>query len=281
MRQVLCRPFRLLFILLVLLGLRTSVCHAAAPSPVAWSGFDVYTQGLEQRLAHQHQADKQFLPGVAVNAEKLRGGELLLEDLSPGWGGAPADRVASGALLHHWRATAFVKGGTAFAFAHLLREVDRYPRIYAPQVLGARRLAQYGDDRIETRLRVRQKHILAVVLESDYDVRFGRLDNAHGYSSARSTRVAEIEDAGTATEHALSPAESHGFLWRQNTYWSYVEREGGLYLQVESVSLTRSVPAGFGWMVNPMVRSIPRESLEFLLRSTCNALTLPLEGGAA
>jgi hypothetical protein len=57
-----------------------------------------------------------------------------------------------------------------------------------------------------------------------------------------------------------------------NTYWSYEERDGGLYMQVESISLTRSIPHGLGWVVRPFVESVPRESLEFTLRSACNAL---------
>jgi hypothetical protein len=61
-------------------------------------------------------------------------------------------------------------------------------------------------------------------------------------------------------------------LWRLNTYWSYEERDGGVYVQVESVSLTPSIPYGLGWAVGPYVESIPRESLEFTLRAVCNGL---------
>jgi len=70
----------------------------------------------------------------------------------------------------------------------------------------------------------------------------------------------------------LSAAEEHGFLWRLNTYWSYEERDGGLYMQIESVSLTRSIPTGLGWAVGPFVESVPRDSLEFTLRAVCDAL---------
>src|SRR5262249_23006416 len=76
----------------------------------------------------------------------------------------------------------------------------------------------------------------------------------------------------TTSERTLLPAEEHGFLWRQNTYWSYEEQNGGLYIQVESISLTRSVPRGLGWAVGPYVQSIPRESLEFTLQCVCDAL---------
>ena len=71
----------------------------------------------------------------------------------------------------------------------------------------------------------------------------------------------------------MNAAEEHGFLWRQNTYWSYEERDGGLYLQIESVSLSRSIPTGLGWALRPYVESVPRESLEFTLRSACEAIT--------
>jgi hypothetical protein len=45
-----------------------------------------------------------------------------------------------------------------------------------------------------------------------------------------------------------------------------------LYMQVESISLTRSIPTGLGWAVRPYVESVPRESLEFTLRAASNAL---------
>jgi len=111
-----------------------------------------------------------------------------------------------------------------------------------------------------------------VVMDTAYDIAFGQLDAQHGYSIARSTRIAEIEGAGTSAERVLNPKQEHGFLWRQNTYWSYEERDGGLTMQIESVSLTRSIPIGLGWAVGPFVESVPRESLEFTLRSVCNAL---------
>jgi hypothetical protein len=121
-------------------------------------------------------------------------------------------------------------------------------------------------------MRVRQRHVITVVMDTEYAVEFGRAGVGQGWSVSRSTRIAEIEGAGTSKERALSAAEEHGFLWRQNTYWSYEERDGGLYMQVESVSLTRAIPVGLGWAVRPFVESVPRESLEFTLRAVCGAL---------
>ena len=138
-------------------------------------------------------------------------------------------------------------------------------------MLAAKVLSQNGDQ-MRAWMRIRQRHVITVVLDATYDITFAELDARHFTSISRSRQIEEVDGAGTRAERTLSPAEEHGFLWRMNTYWSYEERDGGLYLQVESVSLTRSVPQGLGWAVRPYVESIPRESLEFTLRSSCNAL---------
>jgi hypothetical protein len=127
-------------------------------------------------------------------------------------------------------------------------------------------------DRMEATMRVRQQHVITVVMDTRYDVSFGRLDAQHGYSISRSSRIDEIASPGTSAEHVLNAEQEHGFLWRQNTYWSYAERDGGVYVQVESVSLSRAIPRGLAWAVRPFVESVPRESLEFTLRSVVNAL---------
>ena len=244
-----------------------------APQPAANADFDAYIQKVEMRLSRQHQSQAGFLAGLSADgqtADRLRGGEPIVENLSDG-----SDLSSHGAMLYHWRGTAFVAGAHVTDFERLMKDFDSYPQHFSPQVLQARLLAEQNDqgtDRITASMRVRQKHVLTVVMDMTYDVAFARLDAQHGYSLSRSARVAEIDSAGTSKERALSDAEEHGFLWRLNTYWSYEEANGGLYMQIETVSLTRSIPAGLGWAIKPFVESVPRESLEFTLRSACNAL---------
>ena len=238
--------------------------RAEEPSAAATEGFNAYAARLEGRLAQQHRTPGGF---VALPAgSQLRQGAPIIERLN-----SAADAELPGALLHHWRGTAFVPGAKAADFERLMKDFGAYPRVYAPQVLSARVLAQQGD-RLQAAMRVRQKHVLTVVMDTTYDVSFGRLDALHSYSLSRSTRVTEIADAGAQKERALSGSEQHGFLWRMNTYWSAEERDGGLYIQIESLTLTRGIPHGLGWVIGPFIESIPRESLEFTLRSTMAAL---------
>lgn len=237
----------------------------AEPRPEAVAGFDADVHALEARLAEQHRERENFL--ATEDEGRLRRGEVMIEQLSK-----PPGKELPGALEHDWRGSAFVAGATAADFERVMQDSGDYPRMFAPQVEQAKVLERLGDGHFVTMMRVRQKHVITVVLDSTYDVTFGQLDAQDGYSLSRSTKIVEIADAGTAHEHALSAQEDHGFLWRLNSYWSYEERDGGLYMQIESISLTRSIPAGLGWAVGPLVESVPRESLEFTLGAVCRAL---------
>ncbi|MGA7109168.1 MAG: hypothetical protein WBV28_12390 [Terracidiphilus sp.] len=259
----------LLALPILLLFLAPPACHAVEPSPAAVAGFNAYVALVENRLAEQHRAHATFLATQAIppqNRARLRNGDFIVERLTP----STAPNMP-GAMLHHWRATAFAPGAKAADFERLMKDFNAYPQHFAPQVLEARILAGQ-QDHIQAFIRVRQHHVLTVVLDTTYDVTFARLDPQHGYSISRSMRVSEIASPGTASEHALAPSDAHGYLWRLNTYWSYEEQDGGLYLQIESVSITRSIPTGLGWAIGPFVESVPRESMEFTLRSTCSAL---------
>lgn len=251
------------------LVLAACMSASAEPTPAAAKTLNSYIASVESRLARQHQSQTGFLAPVASGAQsemRLRRGELIIEQLTP-----DATTDLPGAMLHHWRGTAFAAGAKAADFERLMRDFNAYPQHFSPQVMQTKVLSQQGDH-FQAVMRVRQKHIITVVMDTTYDITFGNLDAQHGYSISRSTQISEIGSPGTPNERALKPGEDHGFLWRLNTYWSFEERDGGLYMQIESVSLTRPIPTGLGWAIGPFVQSVPRESLEFTLRSTCNAL---------
>jgi hypothetical protein len=240
----------------------------------AVSDFNASAAEIEGRLAQQHRSQHSFLSSIGTSGmgtprqseNLLHTGEPVIEHLGPSAGGG-----LPGALLHHWRGTAFIPGGKADDFERILKDFRSYPQRFSPQVVQANVLAQRGDD-LQVSMRVRQKHVITVVMDTKYDVTFGRLDSRHGYSSSKSLSITEIHSPGTAEERPMTSREEHGFLWRMNTYWSYEELDDGIYIQIESLSLSRSVPFGLGWVIGPYVESVPRESLEFTLRAACNAM---------
>ncbi len=237
-----------------------------SPLPAAAATYDSYVAAVDARLQKQHAQPAALVLSADVRSAVHSGG-VVVEAVNPG--SRPA---TPGALLHHWRGTAFAPGATAADLDHLLRNVAAYPQHFAPDVLSARADSTPDPAHLTAHLRVRQKHVLTVVLDGLYDVRFSHTTTGGGYSTSRSTLLQEVANAGTPTEHPLPPAQDHGFLWRQNTWWTWQQADGGLYLQLESVSLSRSIPTGLAWAVGPMVQSIPRQSLEATLHSAVNAI---------
>jgi hypothetical protein len=253
---------RAYLIFAALLAVATT-CAADAPSRAASDGFEQYVSRVESQSAQEHGSAQFFLRAIGSDrAARLRHGDVIVERLTPAGG-----ESLPGALLHDWRGTAFVPGATAVEFEAMLRNFDAYPAEFSPQVLQAKLIAGHGDQ-FQMEMRVRQKHVIAITLDGFYQVRFGRLDADHGWSTSQSVRMEEIGAGG----RPLSPHAEHGFLWRLDTWWTWEQKDGGLYVRIESVSLTRSIPAGLGWLVGPFVENIPRDSLAFTLRAACAAV---------
>jgi len=153
----------------------------------------------------------------------------------------------------------------------VVQDYDHLARYYSPRVINSRLISRQGDD-FQIALRMREHKLVTVVMDSEYGVKYGRLDAAHRFSFSRSTRIAEIADAGGAHERVVPETENHGYLWRLNSYWRFVDQGDGVLVQCEAISLTRDIPTGLGWAVGPFVRAIPRESLEATLAATRDAV---------
>ena len=184
--------------LVVLMALSCGMSGAEQPSAEAGAGFNTYVQALEARLAAQRRqnAAPVVLSGPAVQTEaRLRRGELVIENLTPAKDNLP------GAVLYDWRGTAFQPGATAEDFERLMRDFAAYPRIYAPEIVSVKVLSQNGD-RFQATMRVKQKHVITVVMDTTYDIQFGRLGVGRGWSSSRSTRIDEIDKPRREHERA-------------------------------------------------------------------------------
>jgi hypothetical protein len=106
---------------------------------------------------------------------------------------------------------------------------------------------------------------VTVVLDVDQTVNYTPVSATRLYSRSRATRIVEVR---------AKPGKDHGYLWRLNTYWRLEEKDEGVYVECEMVSLTRSPPPGLGWLINPIIRTLPRESLARLLTATRNAVLI-------
>jgi len=247
-------------------------CEAASLSPSADRAFEIYDANVEARLASQHARPETYLAVLAADAGDRNGferpmmpGDLRVEAVNGGtW-------QASGALLHHWRGTAFVPNATPAEMLAVLRDFKHFPRHYAPEVVSARALTDDGET-ATLAVRFREQRVLTVVLDGEYKVESRLSGNDRGYSVSRSMHLWQVDNPGTEQERRRPEGQDDGFLWRLNSYWSFTRVHRGLQIECEAVSLTRDVPVGLGWLVTPIIADLPRQELEFTLRATRNAL---------
>jgi hypothetical protein len=246
--------------------------EAAGLKPEAVQGFDRYVHLTEQRMQGELQPGGVFLyvdglPEVRRNDAyaRLQRGEVLSSRLQTR--DAEGRVHTPGALIHHWVGTVFIPGASLPQVLTLLHDYDHHSLYYSPDVVQSKALEHTGND-FKVYLRLTRKKIVTVVLDTEYDVHYEPLDAARAQSRSYSTRIAEVEHPGDAHEVTLTPGEDHGFLWRLDSFWRYFETDHGVYVQCEAISLTRDIPTGLNWLIAPFTESIPKESLEFTLRST-------------
>jgi hypothetical protein len=245
---------------------------AVAPRPDTLAAFNRYMVQAEPEILKEQSSPETFLAFQSVPGPqqmeleaRLRRGENLVERRGDG----PIE--VPGGLIHHWLGTAFAPRATIEQVLAVVQDYDHLARYYKPDVVASRLMSRQGDD-VHLYMRLRKHKFITVVLDTEYDVRHGRLDTAHQYTISRSTRIQEVIPAGERDEHPATDGEDHGFLWRLNTYWRFTQAPDGVFVECESISLTRGVPAGLGWLIRPLIASIPRESMNATLNATRQAV---------
>jgi hypothetical protein len=252
---------------LALLCLWISGAHADELRPETVRAYDRNIRDTETELEKRLQSGHKFLwvDETPQRLSQVRAGEVLIEDRGEGTSQVP------GGLIHDWIGAVFVPGATLAKTLAMVEDYNHHRDIYKPDLVASHLVSRNGDD-FHIRLRVLKKKIITVVLDTDYDVHYYQLDATRWYSRAYSTRISEIENPGKPDERSLPPGDDHGFLWRLDSYWRFEERDGGVYVECEAVSLTRDIPAGLGWLIGPIIKDLPRAALGNTLRQTRAAL---------
>ena len=252
--------------------LGTTSAESADLQPRTIAAFDRYVKAAETETAARVEFLRlDGLPEALRRArqDELRAGMLHIERLTTLDGGREIP-VPDG-LLHHWVGTVFAPGASVEQALSILQDYDKHAEIYRPAVVQSRLLSRNGD-RFRMFLRFSMTKVITVVVNTEHDAQFYRDGPDRARSRIYSTRIAQVENAGEPDERELPVGRDGGYMWRLNTYWRVLQRDGGTYVQCESISLTRGIPFGFAWLIQPFVTSIPRESLEFTLNTTRTTL---------
>jgi hypothetical protein len=239
--------------------------------PKTASDFAKYVAAVEARRARDISDQEPFLDierqppaQLARTVSALKRGEVIVTR------GVARDDSSNevsieGGLINHWRGTVFVPHVKLDAMLKVLQEpqTDKHKQ---EEVLSSRVVSRDGDSQ-KVFLRLRRTKFVTVVYDTEYDVVYKRIAPDRAWSNSISTRVVEIENAGTPKERALPEGNDSGFMWKLNTYWRYKQLDDGVLVEIESVTLSRSLPAIIGPLIRPIVTSTARESMTRTLAS--------------
>ena len=198
---------------------------------------------------------------------RLRAGEVIVAPAA----GRGMVSVPSG-LIHDWIGAAFIPNTTLARLLAVVHDYNRYKEFYRPVVTESKVLACTNDDERFSMTWQHKVLFVKAAIKGEYDARDTFVDDRRAYSIASTTGMYEIEDYGQPTERLLQAEQGNGYIWRLHSIAKYEERDGGVYVELEALALTRSVPASLRWLVNPVINRLSFNSLTTTLQQTRDAV---------
>jgi len=86
-------------------------------------------------------------------------------------------------------------------------------------------------------LRLFGKKVLTAVIDTERDIITFPSMAAEPYRRTYSTRIAEVENRDAPDGPEKPAGNDRGILWRLNSYWRLLEKDGGTYVQIEFESV--------------------------------------------
>jgi hypothetical protein len=240
-----------------------ALAAAADLRPATVDQWTEYVRAADGRHA-ERIAQGAFLESeLSEQTKKLHCGAIFVRPAGPN---VPL-RVESG-LIHDWIGAAFIANTTLDEVMRVARDYDRYKNFYRPVVVDSRLIASSEWQDRFAMLLMNKSVVAKTAIQADYESSYTRLDEHRWYSVTDATRIQEIADYNTPSQHTLPENSGSGFLWRLHSITRFEERDGGVYIEIEAIALSRDIPAALRWFVEPIVRRVSRSSITTSLQQT-------------
>jgi hypothetical protein len=177
-----------------------------------------------------------------------------------------------GGLVQDWRGAVFISHASLRDVLSVAQDYDHHPDFYKPDIENAKIESRQGDEFLVYMRIMKSKFMLSDVLSMEQFIQFIHLDPQRVYSRAYSKRINEVAAPGQSGEHELPSGQDRGLLWRLYGYWFYEERDDGVFIACESITLTRDIPFGLSALLGPVIHDLPGESLRKSLEQTRRAV---------
>jgi hypothetical protein len=157
-----------------------------------------------------------------------------------------------GASIHHYSAMMHIPGATIEGVRHIMQDYPNYPKYFKGDAVKASGTlnpdSTPADEHFTAHVSIAESTAwMGVAYDCVYDTHYRRLDPKRWQSISTADSIKEWRDPRDAGKGTFPEGDDHGFMWRTATYWFVRENNGGVDIQLESMTLSRPVPAGFGW----------------------------------
>lgn len=166
--------------------------------------------------------------------------------------------VPSG-LIHHWTGTVFISNARALDLLAVLQDYNSYAEFYKPAVVASK-LLSHTPVEYNYQLKFMQKGFgVKAGLLGEFRTTYTQLTSGTGYSVTEATSLIELRNPEGHDEQSLSPEASHGYVERVFTIVKYRESIDGVWIELETLTLSRGVPASVRWLIAPVVQRFSRQ----------------------
>lgn len=259
------KPFPLITLFFIL---GTAGAYAADLQPETLRAWNATIEKTEQRMAAELNAGNGFLSldfqdtaAAAKERQRVMSGEISIDQVRSVNSRIP---VPSG-MIHHWKGAVFIPGVNLdlvlSRVANPRLEDSKQEDVLESKVLENR------PGQLKLYLKLQRSKIVTVVYNTEHLVQYKRHGRTQASSSSIATKISELDYGSDGTEREKPEGHDHGYLWRMNSYWRYQETKGGVIVECESLTLSRSIPGFLEYMVRPLIRSVARESMKRTLES--------------
>jgi hypothetical protein len=190
--------------------------------------------------------------------------------------GADQPKKVPHGLIHDWIGAVFIPKATIADVLLVTRDYEHYAEIYKPAVIEAKKVSSMGNDDRFFMLLVHKALFVTAAVKGEYETRYVQVDAKHWYSISQSTRLQAIENVGQPDMRVFPPDQGPGYVWRLFSLGKFEESDGGVYIELEALGLSRDVPILFRWLVQSIVEQLPRNSMRRTLEETRNAVLMKL-----
>jgi putative flippase GtrA len=258
---------------------RASMAQAAELHPETLKAWSNYVNAAEKRITVELSSTKGFLSldfkdssKAARARQSLLAGEIIIENVEPD---SKELRDIPDGMIHHWRGFVFIPGVNLETV--LSRVENPTSENVRQEDVKDSRLLEKTPGQLRLYLKLQRKKIVTVVYNTEHLIKYLKCSNSTAWSNSIATKIREIENPQGKDEREKPEGHDSGFLWKLNSYWRYQQVEGGVIVECESMTLSRSVPPILSLIINPIIKKVARESMDRTLQSLRNRLVKTIQ----